>query len=133
MGGGSNVEGESIACQLHFRSAQGGLELRDVSNSFWKGTRRVKTRLKEVTLLLSQLVSQNKMCTFTCSCIVLSASFQKFKLCIMNIGKTGCRFQLCHPFLLIILLNKVVVMSQMSLYIAWGMTAIPRYHYRGYQ
>ena len=49
MGGGSNIEGESLACQLHFQSAhkteknasaQGSLEFRDVSNSFWEGTRR---------------------------------------------------------------------------------------------
>ena len=92
MGGGSNVEGESLSCQLHFRSArktkknasaQGSLKFREVSNGFREGTRREKTRLKKVsylltyllTYLLSQLVSQTKICTFTCSCIVLSTSF----------------------------------------------------------
>ena len=54
---------------------QGGLKFRDVSNSFWEGTRREKTRLKKVTYLRSQLVSQTKICTFVCSCIVLSTSF----------------------------------------------------------
>ena len=60
-------------------SAQGSLKFREVSNSFWEGTRREKNRLKKVTYLLSyllsQLVSQTKICTFTCSCIVLSTSF----------------------------------------------------------
>ena len=83
-GGVSNVEGESLSCQLHFRSArktkknasaQGSLKFREVPNSFWEGTRREKTRLKKVSYLLSQLVSQTKICTFTCSCIVLSTSF----------------------------------------------------------
>ena len=47
MGGGSNIEGESLSCQLHFRNtqsgktkinafAQGSFKFRDVSNSFWK-------------------------------------------------------------------------------------------------
>ena len=92
MGGGSNVEGESLSCRLHFRrarktkknaSAQGSQKFREVSNGFREGTRREKTRLKKVsylltyllTYLLSQLVSQTKICTFTCSCIVLSTSF----------------------------------------------------------
>ena len=84
-GGGSNIEGESPSCQMQFQSArknasaQGSLKFREVSNSFWEGTRRDKTRLKKVTYLLtyllSQLVSQNKICTFTCGCIVLSTSF----------------------------------------------------------
>ena len=56
-------------------SAQGGSNFREVSNSFWEGTRREKTRLNLLTYLLSQLVSQNKICTFTCACIVLSTSF----------------------------------------------------------
>ena len=67
--------------------AQGSLKFREVSNSFWEGTRREKTRLKKVsyllthlltyllTYLLSQLVNQNKICTFTCGYIVLSTSF----------------------------------------------------------
>ena len=87
MGGGSNVEGESLSRQLHFRSARKTkkkktkkmllpkvvLKFREVSNGFREGTRREKTRLKKVsyllTYLLSQLVSQTKICTFTCSCI----------------------------------------------------------------
>ena len=60
--------------------AQGSLKFREVSNSFWEGTRREKTRLKKVsylltcllTYLLSQLVSQTKTCTFTCD------AFHKF-------------------------------------------------------
>ena len=83
MGGGSNIEGKSLACQLHFQSAckteknasaQGGLEFRDVSNSFRKGTRRENP--SEESYLLTDLLSQNKICTFTCNCIILSASFQ---------------------------------------------------------
>ena len=38
-------------------SAQGSLKFREVSNSFWEGTRREKTRLKKVTYLLTYLVS----------------------------------------------------------------------------
>ena len=56
-------------------SAQGSLEFREVSNSFWEDTRREKTRLKKVSYLLTYLVSQNKICTFTCGCIVISTSF----------------------------------------------------------
>ena len=65
-GEGSNVEGESLPCQLHFRSArktkkkasaQGSLKFREVSNSFWEGTRREKTRLKKVSYLLTYLLS----------------------------------------------------------------------------
>ena len=56
-------------------SAQGSL---DVSNMFWERTRREKTRLKNVsyllTYLLIYLVSHNKICTFTCNCIVPSKS-----------------------------------------------------------
>ena len=36
-------------------SAQGSLKFREVSNSFWEGTRREKTRLKKVTYLLTYL------------------------------------------------------------------------------
>ena len=62
MGGVSNIEGESLSCQLHVgsackteknASAQGSLMFREVSNSFWEGTRREKTRLKKVSYLLS--------------------------------------------------------------------------------
>ena len=61
-GGGSDIEGESLSCQLHFQSArktkknasaQGSLKFREVSNSFWEGTRREETRLKKVTYLLT--------------------------------------------------------------------------------
>ena len=48
-------------------SAQGSLKFREVSNGFREGTRREKARLKKVsyllTYLLSQLVSQTKICT----------------------------------------------------------------------
>ena len=40
-------------------SAQGSLKFREVSNSFWEGTRREKTRLKKVSYLLTYLVSQS--------------------------------------------------------------------------
>ena len=70
MGGGSNIEGESLLCQMHFQSAhktcdnnkintsaQGSLKFRQVSNSFWEGTRREKTRLKKlVSYLLTYLL-----------------------------------------------------------------------------
>ena len=73
MGGGSNIDGESLSCQLHFRSArktkknasaQGSLKLREVSKSFWEGTRREKTRLKKVTYLLTYLLSQSEQNTY---------------------------------------------------------------------
>ena len=65
MGGGSNVEGESLSCQLHSRSArkkknasaQGSLKFREVTISFWEGTRREKTHLKKVSYLLTYLLS----------------------------------------------------------------------------
>ena len=38
-------------------SAQGSLKFREVSNSFWEGTRREKTRPKKVNYLLTYLVS----------------------------------------------------------------------------
>ena len=38
-------------------SAQGSLKFREVSNSFWEGTRKEKTRLKKVSYLLSQSLS----------------------------------------------------------------------------
>ena len=48
--------------------------------------------------LVQNFVSQNKICTFTstCSCVVLSTSFQKFKLCTYTCRQKGQRFQLCH-------------------------------------
>ena len=57
MGGESNIEGESLSCQLYYRSAHkqknyafanSSLKFREVSNSFWEGTRREKTHLKKV-------------------------------------------------------------------------------------
>ena len=57
MGGESNTEGESLSCQLYYRSAHkqknnafasSSLKFREVSSSFWEGTRREKTRLKKV-------------------------------------------------------------------------------------
>ena len=65
----------TLSKRLRNSSAQGSLEFREVSNSFWEDTRRDKTRLKKVSYLLTYLVSQNKICTFTCGCIVLSTSF----------------------------------------------------------
>ena len=41
-------------------SAQGNLKLKKVSDSFWEGTRREKTRLKKVTYLLTYLLSQSE-------------------------------------------------------------------------
>ena len=38
-------------------SAQGSLKFREVSISFWEGTRREKTRLKKVSNLLTYLLS----------------------------------------------------------------------------
>ena len=72
---------ETLAKQKKNASAQGSSKFREVFNRFWKGTRREKTSLKKVSylltylLILSQLVSQNKICTLTCCCIVLSTSF----------------------------------------------------------
>ena len=68
MGGGSNIEGESLSCQLTFEalakqknaSAQGSLKFLKVSNSFWKGTRRKITLLKKVCFLLLYLVSPSE-------------------------------------------------------------------------
>ena len=82
-GGGSNIEGESLSCQLHFRSARktkknasakGSLKFRDVSNSFWEGTRREKTCPKKVSYLLTYLVSQSDEIMYICM-YVLSTSF----------------------------------------------------------
>ena len=128
MGGGSKIQGESLSCQLQFRSArttknasaQGSLKFR-VSNSFWEGTRREKTCLKKFTYLhtclLSQLVSQNKIIMYFYMWLycVLSTSFLEVQ--IMHIDKKGRRFQLCHQFLAVFLLGQDMVMSQMSLYI----------------
>ena len=47
---------EALAKQKNV-SAQGSLKFREVSNSFWEGTRREKTRLKKVSYLLTYLVS----------------------------------------------------------------------------
>ena len=129
-GGGSNVEGKSLLCKLHFRSAcktkknasaQGSLKFREVSNSFWEGTRREKTHLKEVsylltyllTYLLSQLVSQNKI-------ILLHVVV----LCFLQVFRSsnyayiiGIKGRLCHQCLAVFFLGQDMVMSQMSLYI----------------
>ena len=46
-------------------SAQGSLiKFSEVSNSFWEGTRREKTRLKKVSYLLTYLVSQSDENTY---------------------------------------------------------------------
>ena len=63
-------------------------------------------------LYLSQLVSQNKICT------VVLCFLQVFRSAsYAYIGKKGRRFQLCHQFLAIFLLGQDMAMSQMSLYI----------------
>ena len=41
-------------------SAQGSLKFREVSNSFWEGTRREKTRLKKVSYLFTYILSQSE-------------------------------------------------------------------------
>ena len=46
---------EALAKQNKKVSAQGSLKFREVSNSFWEGTRREKTCLKKVTYLLTYL------------------------------------------------------------------------------
>ena len=51
------------------------LKFREVSNSFWEGTRREKICLKKVFFLFIHLVNHNKIYTFTCGCIVLSTIF----------------------------------------------------------
>ena len=40
---------KELAKQKKNASAQGSLKLREVSNSFWEGTRREKNRLKKVS------------------------------------------------------------------------------------
>ena len=100
-------------------SAQGSLKFREVSNSFWDGTRREKTRLKKVSysltylllIKLSQLEQMYRLCTFTCGCIVHSTNFLEVQIMHNYIGKKGRRFQLCHQFLAIFLLSQDVVMS----------------------
>ena len=110
-GGGSKIGGESPACRLHFRSAR-KTEFREVSNSFWIGTRREKTRLKKVTYLLSQ--SEQNMYFY----MYLYCAFHKFsEVPIIHIGKKGRRFQLCDQFLAVFLLGQGMVIAQMSLYI----------------
>ena len=44
---------EALAKQKKNASAQGSLKFREVSSSFWEGTRREKTRLKKVSYLLT--------------------------------------------------------------------------------
>ena len=129
MGGGSNVEGESLSCQLHFRSArktkknasaQGSLKFREVSNSFWEGTRREKTRLKKVSYLLTYLVSQSEQnrAKYVLLHVVVLCFLQVFGSSNHEyIAKKGRRFQLCHQFWAVFLLGQDVVMAQMSLYI----------------
>ena len=75
-GGGVPIVSAALSKRLQKKknaSAQGSLKFREVSNCFWEATRRKKTRLKKVSYLLTY--SQNKICTFTCGCIVLSSSF----------------------------------------------------------
>ena len=48
---------EALAKQKKNAFAQGSLKFREVSNGFWEGTRREKTRLKKVSYLLTYLLS----------------------------------------------------------------------------
>ena len=48
---------EALAKQKKNASTQGSLKFREVSNSFWEGTRREKTRLKKVSYLLTYLLA----------------------------------------------------------------------------
>ena len=48
---------EALVKQTKNASAQGSLKFREVSNSFWEGTRREKTRLKKVSYLLTYLLT----------------------------------------------------------------------------
>ena len=48
---------EALAKQKKMLLRKVGLKFSEVSNSFWEGTRREKTRLKKVTYLLTYLVS----------------------------------------------------------------------------
>ena len=48
---------EALAKQNKKASAQGSLKFREVSNSFWEGTRREKTCLKKVGYLLTNLLT----------------------------------------------------------------------------
>ena len=88
-------------------SAQGSLKFREVSNSFWEGIYQERENPSEesylLTYLLIHLVSQNKVCTFTCGCIMFSRSPN-----YAYIGKKGHRLQLYHQFLAIFLLVKML-------------------------
>ena len=96
-------------------SAQGSLKFRKVSNSFWEGTRREKTRLKKVTYLLTYLLTylvmqseQNMYFYMWLYC----AFYKLLEIQIIHyIGKRGHRLQLCHQFLAIFLLGQDMVMS----------------------
>ena len=57
---------EVLAKKKKNASAQGSLKFREVSNSFWEGTRREKTRLKKVSYLLTYLVSQSDQNMYFC-------------------------------------------------------------------
>ena len=59
MGGGSNIEGSARKTKKN-ASAQGSLKFREVSNSFWEGTRREKNSLKKVSQLLTYLLGQSE-------------------------------------------------------------------------
>ena len=50
-----------------------------------------------------------------------------------NIGKKGCRFQLCRQFLTVFFLSQGMVMSQMSLHVHRAGPPFLDPHYRGYQ
>ena len=107
---------EVLAKQTKNASVQGSLKCREVSNSFWEGTRREKTCLKKVSYLLTYLslltylVSQNK-CVFLH--VVVLCFLQVFRSSrYAYIGKKGRRFQLCHQFVAVFLLGQDMVMSK---------------------
>ena len=110
-------------------NASAQVKFSEVSNNFWEGTRREKTRLKKVSYLLTYLVSQTKIRTFTC--IAVLYFLQVFRSSnLAYIGRKGRRFQLCHQFLAAFLLGQDMVMSQMIHRV--GPPFLDN-HYRGYQ
>ena len=60
-------------------SVQGSLKFREVSNSFWEGTRREKTRLKKVSYLLTYLLSQSVRPKYVLLHVVVLCFLQVFR------------------------------------------------------
>ena len=59
-------------------SAQVSLKYREVSNSFWEGTRREKTRLKKVSYLVTYLGSRSEKNMYFYMTLWLYCAFYKF-------------------------------------------------------